>query len=258
LTAGQVATEYAVLRQRQGAVKKMDQNERDRVDKLTAVVHYLETVVSDIKDTTPWKHAKIVALCSEPQKGDVRFARDKQIDAYVPKPILKDTLVDVIATALGDARPDGPIATRHLAQELSCKGMRILLAEDNPVNVKLMKILLTNLECTFDIVSDGQAACDALKRNRYDLVLMDVQMPVLNGLDATKIIREEMNIQVPIIALTAAALQEEKKKCYRSGMDDILLKPIKIEELKEKLRTWGKFKGWAIESRTSASGRSHV
>jgi two-component system, NarL family, sensor histidine kinase BarA len=191
------------------------------------------------------KHAKIIALCSDPQKGDAQGARGNNIDAYLPKPNIKDTLVDVIATALGDARPGGPIATRHMASELSCKGMHILLAEDNPVNVRLMEILLRNLGCTFDTVPDGQAACNALKKNNYDVVLMDVFMPVMNGLDATKNIRQEMHHSVPIIALTAAALQEEQAKCYESGMDDILLKPININELKEKLNTWGKLKNRA-------------
>ena len=71
---------------------------------------------------------------------------------------------------------------------------------------------------------------------------MDVFMPVMNGLDATKNIRAETNHQVPIIALTAAAMREEQAKCYASGMDDILLKPINVNELKEKLYTWGKLK----------------
>jgi two-component system, sensor histidine kinase and response regulator len=203
----------------------------------------LGAIVKAIKSVKIWKDIKIVAVCSEPQKGDASKARDMNIDAYVPKPIVKDSLASVIATALGDARPDGPVATRHMAQELSCKGMHILLAEDNAVNVRLMKILLSKLGCTFDTVPDGQAACNALKVNKYDIVLMDVQMPVMSGLEATKIIKEEMNSQVPVLALTAGALQEEKQKCYAAGMDDIILKPINPEELREKLQEWGRFKG---------------
>ena len=203
---------------------------------------HLEALAEKIKEAETRKHAKIIVLCSDARKGDAQSVRNKNIDAYLPKPNLKDTLVDVIATALGDTRPDGPIATRHMAGELSCKGMHILLAEDNPVNVKLMEILLRNLGCTFDIAPDGQAAYNALKKADYDVVLMDVFMPVMNGLDATKTIREELNQQVPIIALTAAAMQEEQAKCYESGMDDILLKPINVNVLKEKLYAWGKLK----------------
>jgi CheY-like chemotaxis protein len=127
----------------------------------------------------------------------------------------------------------GSITTRHSANELSCKGIRVLFAEDNPVNTKLMKILLKNLGCHFDAVPDGQVACNVLQKNHYDVVLMDVQMPIMNGLEATKIIQEEINNQIPIITLTAAALQEEKNKCYQSGMNDILLKPVSVEELKK-------------------------
>lgn len=202
----------------------------------------LAEIVREIKGAYTWKQTKIVAICSEPQKGDLRLARDSNIDAYLPKPIMKDTLVSVIATVLGDTRPNGPITTRHMANELSCKGMRILLAEDNPVNVKLMKVHLKAFGCTFDTVANGQDACDALKKNNYDAVLMDVQMPIMNGLDATKMIRKEINSQVPIIAVTASALQEELKKCYQSGMDDILSKPINAKALKEKLRLWRKAK----------------
>jgi two-component system, sensor histidine kinase and response regulator len=206
---------------------------------LRSIDNHLGAVVKDIKGAKTRKHAKIVALCAAPRKGDAQSARENNIDAYLPKPVMNESLVDVIATVLGDARPDGPIATRHMANELSCKGIHILLAEDNPVNVQLMEILLRNLGCTFDTVPDGQAACNALTKNEYDVVLMDVQMPVMNGLDATEKIREEINDQVPIIAITAAALQEEQARCYESGMDDILLKPINVLELKEKLRAWG-------------------
>jgi two-component system, sensor histidine kinase and response regulator len=209
---------------------------------LRSIDKHLGAIVRGIKGAKTRKHAKIIALCSEPQKSDVQRAREKNIDAYLSKPVTKDALVDVIATALGDARPNGSIATRYMARELSCKGIHILMAEDNPVNVKLMEILLGKFGCTFDTVPNGQAACHALKNNNYDVVLMDVFMPVMNGLDATKNIRAEINNQVPIIALTAAALQEEKEKCYESGMDDILLKPVNVEELKEKLRVWGKIK----------------
>ncbi len=213
---------------------------------LHGVDEQLGTIIGEIRAVEKLKSAKIIALCSNPKKGDAQKARDKDIDAYLPKPFTKDTLVNVMTTVLGDARTDGPITTRHMAQELSCKGIRILLAEDNPVNIKLMEIILRNLGCTFDTVTDGQKACDALKKKDYDVVLMDVHMPVMNGLDATMLIRQEINPEVPIIALTAAAMQEEKAKCFASGMDDIVLKPIKVDELKQKLHGWKKRKSGSI------------
>jgi two-component system, sensor histidine kinase and response regulator len=210
---------------------------------MRSIDRHLSTVVKEIKAIGTLNSAKIIVLCSEARKGDAQKARDRDIDAYLSKPFTKEMLVDVMVTILGDARADGPITTRHMAEELSCKGIRILIAEDNRVNIRLMEILLKKFGCCFDIVQDGQAACDALKKKDYDVVLMDVHMPVMNGLDATKIIRKEIDPQVPIIALTAAALQEEKANCQASGMDDIILKPVNVDELKEKLRKWGKPQG---------------
>ncbi|MEJ2157789.1 MAG: response regulator [Desulfobacteraceae bacterium] len=206
----------------------------------------LGAVVRSIKEVKALEAAKIIALCSEPRKGDAQSARDEDIDGYISKPYTKDTLTNVIATALGDARPDGPIATRHLADELSCKGMRVLLAEDNSINIRLMEIVLQNLGCDFDVVQDGKAACNALKIKDYDVVLMDVHMPVMNGLDATRQIKEKINPRVPIIALTAAALQEEKAKCSAAGMVDIVIKPVRIDELRAKLQAWGNPQGSPI------------
>ena len=213
-----------------------------RIDK------HLGAIVSGIKGANILKNAKIVVLHAEPGKGKAQKSQDKNIDAYISKPIAKDTLVHVIAAVLGDTRPAGTIATRHMAHAHSCEGLRVLLAEDNPINVKLMEVILKNLGCVFDSVSDGQAACEALKGNEFDVVLMDVHMPVMNGLEATKNIREKINREVPIIALTAAAFQEEKAQCYESGMDDIVLKPVNVEELKEKLGVWGKIKGRIVEN----------
>jgi signal transduction histidine kinase/CheY-like chemotaxis protein len=223
---------------------------------LRSMDRHIGAIVKPIKDNKLLKHATIVVLCAEPRKGDAQKAQEKDIDAYISKPVTKNTLISVIATALGDVRSNGQITTRHVADELSCKGIHILLAEDNPVNVKLMQILLRNLGCTFDMVPDGEAACRALKKKDYDVVLMDVHMPNMNGIDATHIIRKEIDNQVPIVALTAAAMQEEKAKCFESGMDDIVLKPVNVIELKEKLYAWGKCKERAIESPPHAFGLS--
>lgn len=160
------------------------------------------------------------------------------------QPISQNALLEkptqIIDKDSASRQTDGPMSTRPKAHEISCKGIHILVAEDDPINVKLMKNLLSKLGSIFDIVPNGQAACNALKRNHYDVVLMDMQMPVMNGLDATKNIRKEINHHVPIIALTAAVMKADKEKCYQSGMNDILLKPINVEDLKAKLQAWGK------------------
>ncbi|TPX58596.1 hypothetical protein PhCBS80983_g03038 [Powellomyces hirtus] len=119
--------------------------------------------------------------------------------------------------------------------------MRILLAEDNAVNIKLAVRMLDRLgyECT--VVNNGQEAVQAAKKDHYDMVLMDMQMPVMNGLEATEQIRAEKTIllQPVIIALTANAMQTDRDKCMQAGMDSHLSKPIKIEVMAEALESWG-------------------
>ncbi|KAI8913941.1 hypothetical protein DFJ77DRAFT_465284 [Powellomyces hirtus] len=118
--------------------------------------------------------------------------------------------------------------------------MRILLAEDNAVNIKLAVRMLDRLgyECT--VVNNGQEAVQAAKKDHYDMVLMDMQMPVMNGLEATELIRAEKTIllQPVIIALTANAMQTDRDKCMQAGMDSHLSKPIKIEVMAEALESW--------------------
>jgi signal transduction histidine kinase/DNA-binding response OmpR family regulator len=208
---------------------------------------HIGAIVKPIKDNELLRHAGIVVLCAGPLNADAQRAWGKDIDAYISKPVTENTLISGIETVLGDTVVNEPIATCHVTDELSCEGIRILVAEDNPLNVKLLEIILNNFGCDYDVVPDGEAACRDLRKYHYDVVLMDVHMPNMNGIDATYMIRKEINNQVPIIALTAAAMPEEKAKCFESGMDDIVLKPVNVNELKEKLYVWAKRKNRATE-----------
>jgi CheY-like chemotaxis protein len=109
-----------------------------------------------------------------------------------------------------------------------------LLADDNAVNQKVACRLLERLGYRVDVVSDGQAACEAWAREKYDLILMDCQMPVLSGLEATRMIRIAENgaRRIPIIALTAHAMRGADEECRAAGMDDYLPKPIDREKLR--------------------------
>lgn len=117
---------------------------------------------------------------------------------------------------------------------------RILLAEDNPINQKVMKHLLSRLGCTLEIVSNGAEAVDRVRQQPdWDLILMDCQMPVLDGFEATKAIREDVGgARIPIIAVTANALIGEREKCLAGGMDDYLVKPINREDLDAVVSRW--------------------
>ncbi len=117
--------------------------------------------------------------------------------------------------------------------------MRILLAEDNVINQKVALQMLKKIGCTADIASNGKEVLSALELQSYDLVLMDVQMPEMDGLEAARIIRERYMDGPKIIALTAYALDGDRDRCLDVGMDDYISKPIQLEELRIKLIKWG-------------------
>jgi CheY-like chemotaxis protein len=116
----------------------------------------------------------------------------------------------------------------------------ILLAEDNPINQKLGKVLLTKAGYNVDIANNGREAVALfmLDQKKYDLIFMDINMPELDGLEAAKEIRKNGFKRVPIIALTAAAMKEDKEKCLQAGMNDYITKPIKREIVFKTLKKW--------------------
>ena len=118
--------------------------------------------------------------------------------------------------------------------------MHILLAEDNVVNQKVAVRMLERLGYRADVVADGQEAVEALYRQRYDVVLMDVQMPQMDGLEATQCLRAELPAarQPYIIALTANAMKGDRDRCLDAGMDDYLSKPVKLDSLRAALEAY--------------------
>jgi len=122
--------------------------------------------------------------------------------------------------------------------------IRILLAEDNAINALLTRTLLEAEGHTVDTVEDGVLACEAMKSSKYDLIFMDMRMPNMDGLEATRKIRAMDNVSkgLPIIALTANAFDDDRNACFDSGMNDFMTKPVSAEELSEMVRTWTKNK----------------
>lgn len=131
-------------------------------------------------------------------------------------------------------------ASHEALQQLSPeKTQRILVAEDNRTNQMVISAMLKRLGYEFDVCSNGQEAIDALHKERYGIVLMDCQMPVLDGFQATQAIRKDTAIaSVPVVALTAGATDKEKQQCFDAGMSDFLSKPIKLDLLKDTLLKW--------------------
>jgi signal transduction histidine kinase/CheY-like chemotaxis protein/HPt (histidine-containing phosphotransfer) domain-containing protein len=148
---------------------------------------------------------------------------------HLTKPVKAAALRAAVATALGAALE--PAAESAAAAPL--RPLRVLLAEDNVVNQRVAVLLLERLGYRADVVGNGQEALDALVRRPYDVVLMDVQMPVLDGLEATRRLRRELPAerQPRVVAMTANAMAEDRDQCLAAGMDDYLAKPVRREEL---------------------------
>jgi CheY-like chemotaxis protein len=117
---------------------------------------------------------------------------------------------------------------------------RVLIAEDNPVNQRVAKRLLEHLGLRADIASNGHEVIESLARQAYALVLMDCQMPELDGFEATARIRsaEDEGYRIPIIAMTASAMRGDRERCLEAGMDDYVSKPVRIEALRDVLERW--------------------
>jgi CheY-like chemotaxis protein len=124
----------------------------------------------------------------------------------------------------------------------SLKWVRVLVAEDNLINQKIVRIMLQKAGCEVVAVDDGHKAVEALQANPFDLVLMDLHMPQLDGLQATRQIRafESKVKEVPIIALTASAFTDDRDRCLAAGMNDFITKPIKLDYLLEKCSFWAR------------------
>ena len=157
----------------------------------------------------------------------------------------------VIAKAVGAEAPQEEEAeTPDVAEAVTTASqnedgpIRILLAEDNAINALLTRTLLEAEGHTVDTVEDGLLACEAMKSSKYDLIFMDMRMPNMDGLEATRKIRAMDNVSkaLPIIALTANAFDDDRNACFDSGMNDFMTKPVSAEELSEMVRTWTKNK----------------
>ena len=187
----------------------------------------------------------MIMITSMGQRGDVATLEKMGFAGYLAKPVRQSHLFDCLSMALGRATAGDKTAgiiTRHTPIESAPQTARILLAEDNIINQKVAQAQLKKLGYTSDVVANGLEAVQALVLINYDLVLMDCLMPEMDGFEATAQIRasdsEVRNHEVPIIALTANAMQGEREKCLEAGMNDYLAKPVKREELAKVLGKW--------------------
>ena len=187
----------------------------------------------------------LLAFSSSTSKRTQVF-RDSGFDGFLPKPIPRNKMLNMIQRLLGeevvppDQRDKKAVITQYTLDEEAKQSVFILLAEDNPVNQKLAKFMLTKAGYQVDIAVNGREAVDMFTSNsdKYDLILMDISMPEMDGLEATGEIRKRGFKNVPIIAMTAAAMQDDKEKCLNADMNDYISKPIKREVVFSTLKRW--------------------
>ena len=178
----------------------------------------------------------VMMLSSAASAGDRARCRELGLAAYLTKPIKQSELLDTILTSLGGGPEEAsrPCGTPRPAPDASRRPLRVLLAEDNPVNQKLVLRLLEKEGHVVVVAGNGHEAITAFHRQPFDLVLMDVQMPVMDGLEAAGALRaaERAGAQrVPIVALTAHAMKGDRERCLAAGMDDYLAKPVQPGQL---------------------------
>jgi two-component system, sensor histidine kinase and response regulator len=198
--------------------------------------------IKDAADT------RVMLITSKGSPGDAARCRELGIAAYLPKPVDPSTLLDAISAALNTSGMDNvskSLVTRHSLREGS-NSLRVLLAEDNTMNQILAERLVRKRGHSVVVVNNGREALAALDKNDFDLVLMDVQMPEMSGLEATSAIRKKEKTtgrHIPVIAMTAFAMKDDKDRCLAAGMDGYVSKPIEKAVLFE-----------AIEKLTGVAG----
>ena len=189
--------------------------------------------------------AMIMLLTSAGSRGDSTRCEQLGVAAYLMKPVRQSELREAVARILGAREQNGaiPLLTRYALADARDPdaSLRVLLAEVNAVNQRLATRLLEKRGHRVTVTANGREAVESVEKHTYDLILMDVQMPEMDGLEATAVIRERekrKGSHIPIIALTAHAMKGDRERCLAAGMDGYLTKPIRSQELDEVLETY--------------------
>ncbi|MCB9421777.1 MAG: response regulator [Ardenticatenaceae bacterium] len=193
-------------------------------------------LVRQIKQNPAFTHSTIMMLSSLDRPGDITLCHELGLEYYLTKPVTQSELLNAILVTLNKksslfAQPR--FLPQH-APELTARPLHILLAEDTEINQRLVVDMLKLWGYTTVVAQDGQETLDMLERESFDLILMDVEMPVMDGVEVTRNIREReksTNKHIPIIAMTAHALTGDRERFLAAGMDAYISKPIQIDEV---------------------------
>ncbi|WP_292273387.1 response regulator [Marinobacter sp.] len=199
-----------------------------------------------------WADMRLLILSSNPQRGDAEHFRQAGADAFLSKSLRESCLTPILNQLFEDAKKnDRRFLTRFSLQatgntekrrELTSRRMKVLLVEDNPVNRTLTRRLLEKLGCDVMTANDGEAATSLWQWHPFDLIFMDCMMPKVDGFEATRRLRAweatHKHSRVPVVALTASAMEEDEERCRRAGMDSFVAKPVNIEMLRAVLEQY--------------------
>jgi two-component system, sensor histidine kinase and response regulator len=215
-------------------------------------------LVERLREKSGMCSSTIMMLTSGGQRGDAQRCGELGIAAYLLKPIRQSELRESVARVLSahESKEVAPVITRYSLREMTQEGksLKILVAEDNLVNQKLAGRLLEKRNHIVTIVRNGKEALVALEKDHFDLVLMDIQMPEMDGFEATGILREREKTNgghQPVVAMTALAMNGDKERCIKAGMDGYISKPIRPRDLDEVLDRYA-----ALINAASAQGES--
>jgi PAS domain S-box-containing protein len=201
-------------------------------------------VATRIRLSPELRQTRLILLSSAVPPGDTEMARETAIDAFLAKPVRMAHLYDCMATLLqqADQVKSAPMIMQSTLPEAPAGGrVRVLVVEDNPLNQRVVVRMLEKMGHVVDVANNGVVAVACVARNTYDAVLMDCQMPVMDGFEATREIRRQEEgtaRHTLIIAVTAGAMRGDEEKCRDAGMDAYLSKPIKAERLATMVERW--------------------
>ena len=235
---GQAASGADAKKELAAAAQRGEPYEIAILDRLMPITDGL-TLGREIRENETHRDLKLVMLSSRDQRGDGSALEQAGFDAFVTKPVKRRALRRVLLRLYEEQQqPVGGVqTTRHDSPSQQIQtSLRVLVAEDNPTNQKVAASMLKRLGHRADVVSNGREVLDALRRLDYDLILMDVQMPEMDGLEATRRVRAlEAGVgrHLPIVAMTAHASLSDRTRCLDAGMDDFVTKPIQREALGE-------------------------
>jgi len=175
---------------------------------------------------------------------DAKKCQDAGFNGYLPKPINRVKLLTMMESLLNVSNKQDEksniIKTQHSIAESVKHSLNILLVEDNPVNQKLATIMLKKAGYNVTLAENGKVAITTFtsQPDKFDIILMDIQMPELDGISATQKIRNKGFKAIPIVAMTANALQGDRERCINAGMNDYMTKPIKREKIFAMINKW--------------------